>query len=31
MPDLKENLVELLMQLEDELCDQCGRESVGGV
>ena len=29
MPDTREKLVELLMQLEDKLCDDCGREPVG--
>ena len=27
--DVREKLVELLMQLEDNLCDDCGREPVG--
>lgn len=29
MPDVREKLVELLMQNEDNLCDDCGREPVG--
>lgn len=29
MPDVREKLVELLMQQEDNLCDDCGREPVG--
>ena len=27
--DVREKLVKLLMQLEDNLCDDCGREPVG--
>lgn len=27
--DIREKLVELLMQVEDNMCDDCGREPVG--